>query len=140
MGTEKSEVDKDKKTVIINLAQLIGGAAAIFVGSRLMVNNATAILNMVLYTINIYFDFSGCMDIVCGVSELFGIKLPQNFRQPFFSENIQEFWRRWHITLGDWIKKYIFYSVSMSKCNQRSNPNRVIAKERQRLRQSTSTN
>lgn len=80
---------------------------------------ATAILNMVLYTINIYFDFSGCMDIVCGVSELFGIKLPQNFRQPFFSENIQEFWRRWHITLGDWIKKYIFYSVSMSKCNQK---------------------
>lgn len=78
-----------------------------------------AVVAILMYAINIYFDFSGCMDIVCGVSELFGIKLPQNFRQPFFSGSVQEFWRRWHITLGDWIKKYIFYSVSMSKVNQK---------------------
>ena len=80
---------------------------------------AVTVLNMILYTVNIYFDFSGCMDIVCGVSGLFGIQLPENFRQPFFSKSIQEFWRRWHITLGDWIKKYIFYPVSLSKLNQK---------------------
>ncbi len=73
----------------------------------------------IIYTLQIYADFSGCMDIVCGSAYLFGIELPENFRRPFFSRSIQEFWRRWHITLGVWIKNYIFYPVSLSKFNIR---------------------
>ena len=72
-----------------------------------------------MYTLQIYADFSGCMDIVLGVARLFGVKLPENFRQPFFSRSIQEFWRRWHVTLGAWIKNYIFYPVSLSKMNMK---------------------
>ena len=72
-----------------------------------------------MYTIQIYADFSGCMDIVCGSAYLFGIELPENFKRPFFSRSIQEFWRRWHITLGTWIKNYIFYPVSLSKLNMK---------------------
>src|SRR5574344_518900 len=77
------------------------------------------ILAMVLYVVQIYTEFSGCMDIVTGVSELFGIKVPRNFNHPFFSKSIDEFWRRWHITLGAWLRDYIFYPLSISNLNMK---------------------
>lgn len=69
----------------------------------------------VLFTIMEYMDFSGCMDMVIGIGNVFGITLPENFNQPFLARNASEFWRRWHISLGVWFKTYIFYPVSMSK-------------------------
>ncbi len=68
----------------------------------------------VLFTVMEYMDFSGCMDMVIGIAHIFGIELPENFRQPFLARNASEFWRRWHISLGVWFKTYIFYPVSMS--------------------------
>lgn len=68
----------------------------------------------VAYTLQLYMEFSGCMDIIIGSGKLFGVTLPENFRQPFASKNAAEFWRRWHITLGVWFKTYIFYPVSVS--------------------------
>lgn len=70
---------------------------------------------MVLYTCQLYMDFSGTMDCVIGTAEIFGVQLPENFKQPFFSKSISDFWTRWHITLGTWFRDYIFYPVSMSK-------------------------
>lgn len=67
------------------------------------------------YAIQLYTDFSGCMDIIMGCSTMFGITLPENFKAPFFSESIQEFWQRWHITLGTWFKDYFMYPVQKSK-------------------------
>ena len=74
------------------------------------------VFGVILYSIQLYADFSGGIDITIGVAQMFGITMDENFRQPYFSRSISEFWRRWHITLGTWMKDYIFYPFSLSKC------------------------
>ena len=77
------------------------------------------ILAILLYVFQLYANFSGTIDIVIGVSNMFGIELPENFNKPLYSETITEFWRRWHITLGTWLKNYIFYPVMKSEFMQK---------------------
>lgn len=71
------------------------------------------------YAIQIYTDFSGYMDMMLGVAETFGIHLPENFKRPYFSSSVSEFWRRWHITLGQWFRDYAMYSFVMSKSGRK---------------------
>ena len=73
------------------------------------------LLGVFFYAFQIYGDFSGGIDITIGVAEMFGIKMSENFRRPFFSKDISEYWTRWHITLGTWFKDYIFYPLSVNK-------------------------
>lgn len=69
----------------------------------------------VFYAVQIYGDFTGGIDIAVGLSQALGITMPENFVRPYFSKNIAEYWRRWHITLGEWMKSYIFYPISVSQ-------------------------
>lgn len=98
---------------------VIADRAALFVnevfGSYAQYSGITIILAIALYTLQIYAEFSGCMDIVRGTAQIMGIDMAVNFERPFFSKTVQEFWRRWHITLGTWLKDYIFYPISFSK-------------------------
>lgn len=82
----------------------------------------------VCYTIQLYMDFSGTMDVALGIGQIFGVSLTENFQRPFFSKTIPEFWKRWHITLGAWFRDYIFYPVSLSKPMKR-----LSSKARKRL-------
>ena len=72
------------------------------------------VFGVVCFAIQLYTDFSGYMDIIIGIGQLFGINMPENFRQPFFSRNMSEFWKRWHITLGLWLQDYVFYPLLKS--------------------------
>lgn len=100
-----------KKKVIAD--RLCIGVDAIF-GNYTSYSGVMTAFAAVAYTVQLYMEFSGCMDIIIGSGQLFGVKLPENFRQPFCAQSAAEFWRRWHITLGTWFKTYIFYPVSMS--------------------------
>lgn len=68
-----------------------------------------------MFAVQLYTDFSGLMDIVLGISQCFGINLPENFQTPFYSLNLSEFWRRWHITLGAFLRDYVLYPIERSK-------------------------
>lgn len=75
------------------------------------------LLAALTYAVQLYADFSGGIDIVRGVGELFGITMPINFNRPYFSRSLTEYWHRWHMTLGDWCRNYIFYPLSISKAS-----------------------
>ena len=66
------------------------------------------------YAVQLYADFTGGIDITIGIAQMLGIKVAENFDRPFFSKNVTEYWRRWHITMGTWFKDYIFYPLSVS--------------------------
>jgi D-alanyl-lipoteichoic acid acyltransferase DltB (MBOAT superfamily) len=85
---------------------------------------------LVIYAFTLYNDFAGYTDIVRGISGFFGIDLSPNFRAPYFSRNFTEFWKRWHITLSEWLRDYIYYPIrralSRSNSSSRSLANLVV--------------
>lgn len=73
------------------------------------------LIGIMAYTLQLYCDFSGVMDVLRGCCYMMGIELPKNFNQPFFARTINEFWQRWHMTLGSFLRDYVFYPISFSK-------------------------
>ena len=86
----------------------------------------TIFVAALLYGVQLYADFAGGMDIVFGASELFGIRLRENFRQPYMARSISEFWQRWHISLGGWMRDYVFYPIALSKPFAKMQKNLII--------------
>lgn len=72
------------------------------------------LLAVVASSFNLFMNFSGCMDIVIGAAEILGISIPENFDHPYMAKSMPEFWRKWHITLGAWLRDYVMYSFTMS--------------------------
>ena len=70
---------------------------------------------IILYALQLYTDFSGGIDVVLGVSDMMGIRLSENFNTPYFSQSVQEFWRRWHMTLGGWLRNYVYIPLGGSR-------------------------
>lgn len=76
------------------------------------------LLALVGYSLQIYYDFSGYSDVAIGSSKLLGIKIMENFSNPYLAPNISQFWRRWHISLSDWIRDYLFFPLSRISSNK----------------------
>jgi len=101
-----------KKMVIAD--RVLSGVATI-IGEPTTYTGAYAFFGMVLYTIELYADFTGGIDITIGVAQCFGVTVMENFVRPYFSTSLKEYWRRWHISMCNWFRDYVFYPVSISK-------------------------
>ena len=77
-------------------------------------SGTTILFTVLLYALQLYADFSAGIDISRGIAQILGIDMVQNFKRPYFAKDINDYWRRWHITLGAWMKNYLFYPLAMS--------------------------
>lgn len=94
-------------------------AVSLMIGAPDTYNGAYALVGMLFYTIELYADFTGGIDITIGIAQTLGIRVQENFMRPYFSKSLKEYWRRWHISMCTWFKDYIFYPVSVSGVMQR---------------------
>lgn len=104
-----------KKLIIAGRISII---IATITGNPEVYTGAYAFLAMILYSVQLYSDFSGGIDIVLGISKILGINLSENFDSPYYAQTIKEFWRRWHISLSTWLKYYIYIPLGGNRCSK----------------------
>ncbi len=102
-----------KKVIIADVLAAV--ANEIWALETSTIGSAIAWIGVGAYTLQIYYDFSGCSDMAIGLGNMFGFKFKENFKYPYTSLSIQEFWRRWHISLSDWFQKYIYFPLGGSR-------------------------
>jgi alginate O-acetyltransferase complex protein AlgI len=105
-GVRRFVVGLAKKVLVANV--VAGPADKIFAMPAAQLSPAHAWLGIVCYTLQIYFDFSGYSDMAIGLGRMFGFRFPENFRWPYIAASVQEFWRRWHISLSTWFRDYLY--------------------------------
>ncbi|MBK7740424.1 MAG: MBOAT family protein [Saprospiraceae bacterium] len=105
-GFYRFVIGLSKKVLIAN--QMGAQADMIFSQDYHQLSMMHAWVGILAYTFQIYFDFSGYSDMAIGIGRMMGFKLPENFNSPYTSGSITEFWRRWHITLGKWMRNYLY--------------------------------
>lgn len=111
-GIEKIIVGLAKKVII---ADVLGTLVSNVIAAYTSVDSITLIGTALCYMIEIYFDFSGYSDIAIGISKIFGFDFDENFNYPYLSKSIGEFWNRWHISLGNFFKHYIYIPLGGNK-------------------------
>ena len=100
------------------LADHIGHfASEVFALPAKQLNMPFAWLGVLCFSAQIYFDFSGYSDMAIGLSQIFGFRLKENFRQPYTAINFTDFWRRWHISLSTWIRDYLYIPLGGNRCS-----------------------
>lgn len=105
-----------KKVVVADC--ILTGVSTI-IGAPEVYRGAYALVGMLFYTLDLYADFTGGIDITIGIAQTLGITVQENFERPYFSTSLKEYWRRWHISMCAWFRTYVFYPVSVSKGMQK---------------------
>ena len=110
-----------KKVLLANSFAVLADQAFNTVGSGAGISVLFGWLGAVAYTFQIFFDFSGYSDMAIGMGRMFGFHFPENFRDPYISTSVTEFWRRWHISLGSWFRDYVYIPLGGSRCGRGRN-------------------
>jgi alginate O-acetyltransferase complex protein AlgI len=104
------------------IADILGGVAnKVFAVPASELSMVYAWIGVLCYALQIYFDFSGYADMAIGMLRMMGIKIGENFNMPYISKNITEFWRRWHISLGNWMKTYLYIPLGGNRVSKNRN-------------------
>ena len=123
-GVQRSAWGYFKKLAVADRAAVV--VDAVFANPAAF-DRTQLLLGGVLFTVQLYADFSGYTDIVLGVGEVLGLHLPENFRQPFFADSVKDIWARWHISLSQWLRDYIYIPLGGSRCSKaRKDGNLII--------------
>lgn len=113
LGLFRFIIGLSKKVLIANtLGQQVD---VIFALTSEQLGTGMAWVGIIAYSFQIYFDFSGYSDMAIGIGRMIGFRFPENFNNPYISQNISEFWRRWHMTLGRWMKDYLYIPLGGSR-------------------------
>lgn len=114
-GMIRFSIGLGKKVLI---ADVVGHTAnAVFGLKEPFLSPELAWLGILAYTAQIYFDFSGYSDMAIGLARMFGFRFPENFNQPYLASSFTDFWRRWHMSFGRWMREYLYYPLGGNKCS-----------------------
>ena len=117
-GFYRFVIGLSKKVLIANhMGQY---ADSVFAMDYASLDSMTAWMGVLTYTFQIYFDFSGYSDMALGIGKMIGFKFPENFNNPYVSKSITEFWRRWHISLGAWMRNYLYIPLGGNRVKTKS--------------------
>lgn len=111
-GSARFALGLSKKVVI---ADSVAPMADVAFAGGFEASSLAAWIGLLAYTVQIYFDFSGYSDMAIGLGRIFGFRFPENFARPYSSTSITEFWRRWHITLSNWFRDYVYIPLGGSR-------------------------
>ncbi|WP_372635463.1 MBOAT family protein [Cohnella sp.] len=112
-GIQRFILGLSKKILLANPLGLV--ADNVFLTSADDLSAGSAWIGIIAYTLQIYFDFSGYSDMAIGLGKMFGFEFAENFKYPYISKSISEFWRRWHISLGSWFRDYVYIPLGGSR-------------------------
>lgn len=118
-GTRRFIMGLAKKVLIADQLSLLVDRG-VFNQGLPNISPAIAWLILICYTLQIYFDFSGYTDMAIGLGKIFGFQFVENFNYPYISKSISEFWRRWHISLSNWFRDYVFYPLERKRHNAKN--------------------
>ena len=118
-GVERFILGLGKKVLLAEAAGKI--ASQVFVLSAVALTPGKMWLGAICYALQIFFDFAGYTDMALGLGRMFGFALPENFNYPYLADSVTDFWRRWHMTLSQWFRDYVYIPLGGNRCSRARN-------------------